>query len=50
MNQKNKFLIFSSVFVISSFLIYKTFNNHEKIKKQKRYKLLEAILVDPYYD
>ena len=50
MLKKNNFLIFSSFVLISSIVVYKSLKYKEKLNKEKRYRLLEAILVDPDYD
>lgn len=46
MNKKEKFLILSSLVLVSSIIVYKTFKYNQKLNKEKRYKTWEAILVD----
>jgi hypothetical protein len=50
MFKKNGLLIFGSFVLISSIVVFKSYKFKEKLNKNKRYRLLEAILVDPYYD
>ena len=50
MRKKNKFFLIGSIIVFSSFVVYKSFKQKEKLAKEKRYKLFEAILVDPDYN
>lgn len=44
LERKEKFLIFSSLVLISSYVIYKSYKIKEK--KKNKYSLWEAILVD----